>query len=160
MDAPGRANFNIVPDDPGTPAARALLAAHLAHSWVQTPETSNHTLDAEKLAQPGMTFWTVRDAGEIVGCGALKALDGDEAELKSMFTATAHRGRGVARAMLAHALSEARRRGFRRVRLETGTMDGYAAARALYLSHGFHECGPFGDYVSDPNSVFMMRVLD
>lgn len=154
------AAFDIREDDPHTPAALRLLEAHLAHSWEQTPETSNHTFDADALSADGVTFWTVRDAqGEVVGCGALKRMDGDEAELKSMFTAESHRGRGVARAMLDHALDAARRSGVRRVLLETGTMAGYAAARALYRKSGFVERGPFGDYREDPNSVFMVLEL-
>ncbi|WP_416896803.1 MAG: GNAT family N-acetyltransferase [Minwuia sp.] len=152
--------ISIQTDDPRAPGSTRLLEAHLAHSWDETPETSNHTFDAEALAAADVTFWTARDGNEVVGCGALKRLDAESAELKSMHTAEAHRGRGVARLVMEHALDHARAQGFCRILLETGTMAGYAAARALYLGRGFTECGPFGDYSLDPNSVFMCLELD
>lgn len=76
-----------------------------------------------------------------------------------MRTAQTHLRRGVAARMLDHILAEARRRGYARLSLETGSMDYFAPARALYARAGFSPCGPFGDYVDDPNSVFMTRAL-
>jgi putative acetyltransferase len=72
-----------------------------------------------------------------------------------MHTAQAARRTGVGSAMLRHIIATARARGMARLSLETGSWDYFAPARALYASHGFVECGPFGDYVLDPNSVFM-----
>jgi putative acetyltransferase len=90
-----------------------------------------------------------------MGCGALKALDASHGEIKSMRTAPAHRGKGVARAMLAHILAEARARGYARVSLETGSQAEFEPARRLYASSGFTVCPPFGSYNPDHNSVFM-----
>jgi putative acetyltransferase len=77
-----------------------------------------------------------------------------------MRTTHAARGRGVAAAILARLLEEARKRGLRRVSLETGTEDYFGAAHRLYARHGFVDCGPFGDYVLDPHSRSMKIALD
>ncbi|KAA3633679.1 MAG: GNAT family N-acetyltransferase [Proteobacteria bacterium] len=124
-----------------------------------SPPESKHALDIDGLRAPDVTFWTMRDDGELVGCAALKALDSAHAEIKSMRTSAEHRGRGVGAALLAHLLSEARSRGFRRVSLETGSMGYFAPARALYLKFGFGYCEPFAGYKHDPHSVFMSKAL-
>lgn len=132
-----------------------FLAEHIADMKATSPPESKHALDLDGLRRPDVTFWTIRDGDKIVGCGALKALDTTHAEIKSMRTAAGQRGRGVASAMLRHIIAEARRRGFTRLSLETGSMDFFAPARALYTKHGFAYCEPFGDYREDPNSVFL-----
>jgi len=146
-------------DDLSGPEIRALLEEHLAHMFEVSPRESVHALDLDALRAPGITFWTVWSEGELLGCGALKELDPQHGEIKSMRTAHAHRRRGVARAMLAHIVAEARGRSYARLSLETGSMPAFEPARALYARFGFHECPPFSDYVEDPNSVFMTRVL-
>jgi putative acetyltransferase len=90
-----------------------------------------------------------------VGVGALKPLDPGHGEIKSMHTAEAARGRGVGSALLRQIMAEARAAGLRRLSLETGSWPYFLPARALYARHGFVECGPFGDYREDPNSIFM-----
>ncbi len=121
------------------------------------PAESVHALDHSALKHESMTFWTAREDGVLLGCGALKALSSGHAEIKSMRTASLARGRGVATQMLEHIVAEAARMGYERVSLETGTEDYFAPpARRLYARHGFTECPPFGgDYTLDPNSVFM-----
>ncbi|MBL8329235.1 MAG: GNAT family N-acetyltransferase [Rubrivivax sp.] len=147
-------------DDLNGPQIRALLEEHLADMHSQSPPESVHALDLERLRQPDIRFWTVWSAQEeLMGCGALKRLDGAHGEIKSMRSARAFRGCGVGRAMLLHILEEAAAAGFKRLSLETGTQPGFTAARALYASHGFETCGPFEGYVEDPNSVFMTRLL-
>ena len=125
-----------------------------------SPPESVHALPVEALRAPDVSFWSVWDEGELVGCGALKHLSDTHAEVKSMRTAMAHRRRGVGRLVLTHLLEEARRRGYRRVSLETGSMDAFEPARQLYASFGFSFCGPFDEYIEDPNSVFMTLELD
>ena len=147
-------------DDLSGPEIQALLAQHLANMHEQSPPESVHALDLSGLRRPEISFWSVwSDAGELMGCGALKELGAGEGEIKSMRTADAHRRRGVARAMLAHIVAEARARGYKRLSLETGTQAGFAPARQLYASMGFVECGPFADYREDPYSVFMTLAL-
>ena len=112
-------------------------------------------LNLEQVRHPDVTFWSVWEGPELAGCGAIKALDETHAELKSMRTAEAHQRKGVAKLLLQHIINESRKRGFKRVSLETGSVDYFSAARHLYHQHGFEECEPFADYVVDPHSIFM-----
>ncbi|MFG5408782.1 GNAT family N-acetyltransferase [Piscinibacter sakaiensis] len=144
-------------DDLSRPAVQALLQEHLADMHAQSPPESVHALDLDRLRHPDITFWSVWDGDELVGCGAVKRLDATHGELKSMRTPRARRRRGAGRAILAHAIAEAR--GWTRLSLETGTQPGFVPARTLYAQAGFVECGPFGDYREDPHSVFMTLAL-
>lgn len=137
----------------------ALLQEHLRDMAELSPPESIHALDLDGLRRPDIRFWTVWEKDQLLGCGALRELDSTHGEIKSMRTAEAHRRKGVATRMLGHILDEASRRGYRRLSLETGSMAGFAPARTLYAQFGFVECAPFGDYVEDPNSVFMTRSL-
>ncbi|BCW60160.1 GNAT family N-acetyltransferase [Arthrobacter sp. StoSoilB20] len=151
--------IRIEPDDPARPDVSQLLSEHLADMFATSPAESVHALDHSALSHESITFWTAREDGTLLGCGALKKLSEGQAEIKSMRTTSAARGRGVATAMLEHIVAEAARLGYGRVSLETGTEDYFAPARRLYARHGFTECPPFGDYILDPNSVFMELTL-
>ena len=146
-------------DDLRGPEIAELLQAHLEHAAKHSPPESIHALDLARLRAPEITFWSVWSGGALAGCGALKELAPDHGEIKSMHTAAAHRGKGVAAQLLAHILQEARARSYRRVSLETGTMEGFAPARALYTRFGFRVCPPFAQYREDPNSVCMTLEL-
>ena len=129
-------------DDLSGPEIRALLEEHLRHMHELSPPESVHALDLDKLRRPDVTFWTVWSGAQLLGCGALRELDPRHGEVKSMRTAAAHRRRGAARAMLEHILREARARDYARLSLETGSVEGFEAARRLYESFGFRECPP------------------
>jgi putative acetyltransferase len=138
----------------------AFLEAHVAELRSLSPPESSHALDLAGLRAPDVLFWTaVDDGGEILGCAALKTLDDDHAELKSMRTATHRTRQGVASRLVAHVLDEARAMGFTQISLETGSEAFFAPAQALYARHGFDYCEPFADYRPDPLSVFMTRTL-
>jgi len=124
-----------------------------------SPPESVHALDLAALRKPEITFWTAWSRGELLGCGALKALGPAHGEIKSMRTTSTRRRTGVGRAMLEHIIAEARTRSYTRLSLETGSMEAFAPARRLYESFGFTFCAPFADYTEDPNSVFMTRIL-
>jgi len=147
-------------DDPRAPDVRALLERHLAAMLAATPPEHAFALDAAGLLDPAISFFSFRADGELLGVGALKRLDAEHAEIKSMHTAAAARGRGVGRAMLRHLLGVARAEGVRRVSLETGTMAEFAPARALYESAGFTACGPFADYRPSDDNCFMTLLLE
>ena len=147
-------------DDLAGDEIRALLAEHLREMHSLSPPESVHALDLTALRRPDITFWTIWLADTLVGCGALKALSATHGEIKSMRTARAHRRSGVARAMLEHIIAEARRRAYRRLSLETGSLPAFAPARRLYEQFGFTYCAPFGEYREDPNSVFLTRALE
>ena len=148
-------DFTIKTDDLTSPEIAELLADHLQEMNQHSPPESVHALDLEKLRQPDITFWSIWDEGDLVGCGALKELDESHAEIKSMRTDPKYRRQGAGKLMLRHILEEATNRGYKRLSLETGSMAAFEPARSLYASHGFIDCGPFGDYILDPNSVFM-----
>ena len=141
------------------PAVVALLQEHLQGMAQLSPPESIHALDLDGLKGTDITFWSAWQDDELVGCGALKQLDATHGEIKSMRTASSHRRKGVAAAMLAHILAEADRRTYRQLSLETGSMQGFEPARRLYVRFGFQSCGPFADYMDDPNSVFMTRAV-
>jgi putative acetyltransferase len=151
----------IRPDDLTHPQVLALLDEHLANMYALSPPESVHALDVTRLRAPGITFWTAWDEGgqRLLGCGALKQLSPEHGEVKSMRTPLALRRRGAGRALLAHIVDEARRRGYRRLSLETGAQPAFEPAQQLYARFGFVRCGPFADYTDDPNSVFMTLAL-
>jgi putative acetyltransferase len=146
-------------DDPRAPDVRALLEHHVTWAHGQTVPEDAHALDADGLVDPSITFFSLRRDGGLLAVGALKRIDDDHAEVKSMHTVESARGQGIGRAMVDHLLRVARERGFRRVSLETGAMDAFAAARSLYASAGFEPCEPFGDYNPSRNSIYMTHSL-
>lgn len=151
--------FVVRPGELRDGAVQALLREHLAGVALHSPPESIHALDLDGLRAPDMSFWTLWDGDALLACGALKELDGEHGEVKSMRTATAHLRKGAARAMLEHIVAEARRRGYRRLSLETGTAAAFEPAHRLYAAAGFVPCGPFNGYVQDPYSCFMTLAL-
>ena len=152
--------MQIVLDPLVRPQIAALLQAHLDDMHRISPPESVHALDLARLRAADVTFWSAWEGEALLGCAALRELDTGHGEVKSMRTAPEARRRGVAAALLTHLIDEARRRGYRRLSLETGSQPEFAPARALYARFGFVTCGPFGDYRPDPCSTFMTRALD
>jgi putative acetyltransferase len=153
-------DVQITAAHPGEERVRALVERHLAFGRAFTPREDAHALEVDDLLDPAIVLYAARDGDEVLGVGALKEIADDHGELKTMHTAEAARGRGVGRAMLDHLLAEARRRGYRRVSLETGSMPEFEPARSLYLGTGFRPCAPFGDYRAGPHNVFFTLDLD
>jgi putative acetyltransferase len=138
------------------PQVIALLRRHLAGMHEISPPESVHALDLSGLQRPDVSFWTAWDGDTLLGCGALKQLDGAHGEIKSMRTADAALRRGVGAALLTHILAAARERGLTQLSLETGSGPAFEPATALYRRFGFEACGSFGDYPrDDPFSRFM-----
>jgi len=152
--------LTVEADDPRRPDVRALLERHLHFAHVSSPREHVHALDVDGLLQPGITFYSARDAdGRLLGIGALKQLDAGHGEIKSMHTAEHARRAGVGGAMLRHIMGVARERGYVRLSLETGTGPVFEPAHSLYARAGFVECEPFGEYTRNPHSVCMTIVL-
>ncbi len=141
------------------PEVIALLHEHLHSMTLHSPPKSIHALDLDALRSPDITFWSVWQGAELMGCGALKELTPRHGEIKSMRTVAAHQRKGVAAQLMRHILDVAKSRSYERLSLETGSMDAFAPARSLYAGFGFKPCAPFADYVLDPYSVFMTREL-
>ena len=150
----------IARDNPRAPDVRALLSAHLAFARSLSPPEHVHALEVEGLLDPAVSFFSARKDGGLLGVGALKHLGDGHGELKSMHVDAAARRRGVGRSLVTQLVAEARRRGYRRVSLETGTEDGFAPARALYRGAGFVTCEPFASYTVNPHSVCMTLPLE
>ncbi len=151
--------MTIVLDDLSGPQIGAFLDEHLQQMRSITPLGSAYALPLDGLRQPGITFWSVLDGDTVVGCGALKRLDADHAELKAMRTTPTRQRSGIASLLLDHIITEARRLGYLRLSLETGTAEFFAPARQLYAKFGFEYCAPFADYRPSPHNVFMTRML-
>ncbi len=149
----------IVLDDLQGEPIRLLLEEHLRDMRAWSPPCSVHALDLDRLRRSEISFWTLWEGDDLLGCGALKDQGDQSGEIKSMRTAIAHCGKGVGSEMLHHILSVATERGITRLNLETGAQPQFAPARALYARHGFAPCGPFADYAPDANSCFMTRIL-
>ena len=149
----------IQKDDLLDPKIQALLEEHIKSMKKNSPPESVHALDIEGLRKPEITFWSIWENDDLLGCGALKELNPQHGEIKSMRTSAHHRRQGVATAMLNHIITEARQRGYKRLSLETGSNEAFEPARNLYASFGFEPCCPFAEYQPDPNSVFMTRSI-
>ncbi len=151
--------IEIRPDHLTGEATRRLIAAHLAGMHDSSPAESVHALDVDALRHPSLSVWSAWIDEELAGIGALKALDDERGEIKSVRVADGFRGTGVGRALLRHIVDVARTRGMTSLWLETGTTEDFAPAQRLYESEGFLVCGPFEGYGPDPFSLFMTRAL-
>lgn len=147
--------MHFVANDFSDPRVIALLETHLTHARAETAPGSAHALDLSGLQSPDIDFWTLWDGRTLLATGALKRLSANHGEVKSMHTAQSHRGKGAGGAMLRHIIAAARDQGLKRLSLETGSSDYFKPAHALYSKYGFVDCGPFGNYRDDPNSVFL-----
>jgi len=151
--------MNIRVDDLSGPEIAAFLEEHLNDMHTESPPGSRHALNLDSLRKPNITFWTVWEDENLVGCGAMKELDNKHGEVKSMRVASHLRGKGIASRLLEHIIFTARDRGYHKLSLETGAMDFFKPAHNLYRKNGFVETGPFADYSEDSNSKFMELVL-
>lgn len=152
-------SYRIIEDDLTGAEVAALLTFHLSemHRW--SPPESVRAMPIERLRAPDVTFYSAWDGQTLAAVGALKQLDPQRGELKSMRAAPDYRGKGAGKAVLEHMLAEAERRGYRWLGLETGRPEPFLPAHGLYTKYGFAECAPFGDYVSDDFSICMDRTL-
>ena len=152
--------MKILVDDLSGPQIEKFLDDHVQEMRSIAPSLeSKHALGLDSLRKPEITFWSVMDRATLVGCGAMKRLEASHAEVKSMRTAPERKRGGIASMLVEHIITEARRMGFARLNLETGSYEFFLPARKLYEKFGFEYCGPFADYQPDPHSVFMTRLL-
>ena len=136
-----------------------VLKAHWLFCTSSTPIEHVYALDASKLFTPDITVFGARLDGELVGVGAMRKLDGEHAELKSMHTLAKSRGLGVGKAMVAHIEDFARSSGIKRMSLETGTNEAFKPARELYKSLGYRSCEAFGEYVLSEDNMCMTKLI-
>ncbi|MEI8067017.1 MAG: GNAT family N-acetyltransferase [Actinomycetes bacterium] len=136
-----------------------ILQAHWIFCTSTTPIEHVYALDASQLFTPGITVFGARSGGELVGVGALRKLDTEHAELKSMHTLAKSRGNGVGKALVAHIEEFAKSQGIRRISLETGTSEAFTPARHLYKSLGYQQCEAFGEYVLTEDNTCMTKLI-
>lgn len=151
--------FEIRLDDLTSDESQSIVREHFAGMLENTPLESVHALPLDKLRQPNIKFWTAWLGSELCGCGALKILDHQHGEVKTMRTRAKFLRQGVGQAVLFHIIKHATDEGMKRLSLETGSSESFSAAKAMYLRNGFEICGPFGEYTLDPHSVFMTKQL-
>ena len=124
-----------------------------------SPPSACHVLPVDGLKVAAIRFFTLREGGLLLCCGALKRLEPGHGEIKSMRTADSALGRGVGKAMLDHIIAMARSEGISRLSLETGSTEQFAAANRLYEREGFARCGPFSDYTDTPFTRFFTKEI-
>lgn len=152
-------DYVISSDDLTSKDVLDLLRQHLDEMYEWSPACKVHAHPPERLREPDVTFFTVRDGETLAAVGALKALGNTRGELKSMRASDAYRGKGAGRALLEYLISESRGRGYTWLGLETGRVEPFHPAIALYKSYGFAECDAFDGYASDDFSQCMARDL-
>jgi putative acetyltransferase len=141
------------------PRVIALLVLHTERARAETSRGSAHALDVSALKARDISVFAAWEGETLLSIGALRRLSAEAGEVKSMHTAEGARRTGAGSAILTHIIESAREAGLARLYLETGSWPYFEPARAFYHRHGFAECGPFGDYKPDPNSVFMAMAL-
>ncbi len=142
-------------DDLSGEAVRALLAFHLSGMHANSPACHVNALDLTGLLQPNVTVWSAWDGEALAGIGALKLIDADQAEVKSMRTHPDHLRRGVAAVLLEQIIAAARAAGVKRLSLETGRGDAFEPALVLYRRRDFIDGGPFAGYEANEFSQFL-----
>jgi putative acetyltransferase len=152
--------WDIRLDDLSSEPSQALLRLHLEGMHANSPPDHVFALDYSGLKAPDVTVWSMWEGDTILGIGALRQIDAQSAEVKSMRTHPNHVRRGVGRALLEHIIAEARPRGLRRLSLETGSGPAFDAALALYRSRGFVSGGPFAEYTKSEFNQFLHLDLD
>jgi len=137
----------------------SLLKEHHEDMLIHSPPESVHALDLSALEAPNITFWSFWLDNKLAGVGALKEINKTHGEIKSMRTSSDHLRKGIAGKLLNHIINQANIRSYKRLSLETGTMDVFLPAQKLYQQFGFEACQPFGNYKEDPYSMFMTKIL-
>lgn len=141
------------------PRLRHLIATHAAYCARHTPEGSGHAIPVAAADDDTLRYWVALREGKALGCVAMKPLGGDHAEIKTLHVLRVARGQGIGESLVREAMTVARQGGIRRMSLETGRGDGFAASRRLYAAIGFSACPAFGPYAQDPFSYCMTRTL-
>ncbi|MDE1467182.1 GNAT family N-acetyltransferase [Aurantiacibacter sp. D1-12] len=159
MSEEAHPDLRIAVEQPNRPDILALLHMHLEEMHRYSPSCKVNALPATKLAGQGVTFFAARGGDDLAAIGALKRIDAERCEIKSMRASADWRGKGAGKAMLDHLLDTARARGCTWVGLETGRHPVFEPATKLYSSRGFAECEAFEDYESDDFSMCMSLEL-
>ena len=141
------------------PEVNSLLVKHFIELRSVSPEGSAHVLDIAGLKNPTIKFWSLWEDEELMGCGALKFLDKEHGEFKSIRVNDKFRGKGNGSKVINHLINEAKKLNIKRLSLETGAGDFFLTARKLFNKCGFEPCEPFSHYKKDINSIYMTMLI-
>ena len=141
------------------PEVHELLKKHFIELRAASPEGSAHVLDIPGLKVPSINFWSLWQNDELMGCGALKFLDKDHGEFKSIRIHDNFRGEGYGINVINHLINEAKKLNIIRLSIETGAGDFFTPARKLFKNCSFETCEPFAHYKEDINSVYLTKKL-
>ena len=136
-----------------------LLKKHFIELRSVSPEGSTHVLDIEGLKDDTIKFWSLWEDDHLIGCGALKFLDEEHGEFKSIRLADKFRKKGNGVKIIKHLIEEAKKLNIKKISLETGAGNFFKPARELFALCGFKKCEPFAHYKKDLNSVYMSMII-
>mgnify|MGYP006413400457 FL=1 len=136
-----------------------LLTKHFIELRSASPEDSCHVLDIAGLKDSSIKFWSLWDGNNLMGSGALKFLDKEHGEFKSIRVSDKFRGKGNGSKVINHLINEAKKLNIKRLSLETGAGDFFLTARKLFNKCGFEPCEPFSHYKKDINSIYMTMLI-
>tara|TARA_Y100001970_G_scaffold285191_1_gene404242 strand:+ start:10710 stop:11165 length:456 start_codon:yes stop_codon:yes gene_type:complete len=139
------------------PHVNTLLHYHFYQLRSNSPEGSTHVLNIEGLKIPSIKFWSIWEEDKLIGCGALKFLEKDHGEFKSIRIADEYRNMGFGIKLLNHLIIEAKKNGINKISLETGAGNFFKPARKLFEKAGFEKCEPFAHYKIDSNSCYYSK---
>ena len=142
------------------PKVNELLIKHFDELRVASPEGSAHVLDIPGLKVSSIKFWSLWDNEKLIGCGALKFLDKEHGEFKSIRIHDDFRNQGHGTNVINHLISEAKKLNIKRLSIDTGAGDFFIPARKLFKKTGFIVCEPFAHYKKDINSVYLSMLID
>ena len=149
-----------IEDNFDNPEVNELLTKHFVELRAASPEGSAHVLDIPGLKIPSIKFWSLWNEDKLIGCGALKFLDNEHGEFKSIRVHDNYRNQGQGINVINHLMSEAKKLKIKRLSIETGAGDFFIPARKLFKKAGFIECEPFAHYKEDINSVYLTMLIN
>ena len=152
--------FKIIEGNFDHPEVNELLKKHFIELKAASPEESTHVLDIPGLKDPSIKFWSLWENGKLIGCGALKFLDKDHGEFKSIRVHDDFRRQNIGMKLIQHLVIEARKLNLKRISIETGSGKFFEPARKLFKKCHFKPCGPFAHYKIDPNSLYYTKQID
>ena len=141
------------------PEVHELLIKHFIELRSVSPEGSAHVLDIAGLKNPTIKFWSLWEDHELLGSGALKFIDKDHGEFKSIRVNDKFRNKGYGLKVINHMVNEAKKLKIKKISLETGAGNFFKPARRLFNKCGFKVCKPFSHYKVDINSVYMSMLI-
>ena len=139
------------------PKVNELLNKHFIELRSVSPEGSTHVLDIPGLKIPSIKFWSLWEDKNLIGCGALKFLDKNHGEFKSLRISDKFRNKGLGEKIINHLINEAKKLNIKKISVETGTGIFFKPARKLFEKCGFKPCKPFAHYKEDPNSCYFSK---